>query len=502
MSRSLIELTRRWPFGWARRWRALSVIRTSTTRSLREEYFQFFAFFNNSQDADRRDESPRIDLWSDEQEQRKIDLKLEIEELKKKLATPTPELIAAQAEWLQSLQQEPEWTTISPVEAKAHSRKLDVGEDGWIVATGDKSDSEEYNLEFETDGQSVTGIRLEIPQEQKDNFVLSNVGASWSPLEDKGINARYVRVELPGNNRMLHIAELQVFSGDENIALKGKASQSSTDFVGKVEYANDGNTDGNYQKNSVTHTANQNDPWLEIDLGSAQTVDSVVVWNRTDNGAQISGRIKGYKLLLLDDARETVWEQTPEGVPSPSYQASTSGTVRLSFAAAFSDYNQAGFPAESVIASKPDKTKGWAIGGGTGQPHDLTLVFKSPKTFEAGRLRLRLEHSSVHKKHLLDHFRVSITPAPEISRWASLPNAIRSLVKKASELSDEETAQLADYYRSIAPALAGDRDRLTKRQQQLTGMKPYTTVPVHESSGGKPAAKNQNSAARQLPRNG
>lgn len=56
-----------------------------------EEYFRMFAFFNNSQDADRTDESPTIGLESSEQRLRKEHLETEIAELKRQnAAMPLP----------------------------------------------------------------------------------------------------------------------------------------------------------------------------------------------------------------------------------------------------------------------------------------------------------------------------------------------------------------------------------------------------------------------------
>ena len=67
---------------------------------------------------------------------------------------------------------------------------------------------------------------------------------------------------------MIHLAEIQAFSDGENVAASGKATQSSTGYGGEAKRVNDGNTNGDYQENSVSHTASSTDPWVEIDLGS------------------------------------------------------------------------------------------------------------------------------------------------------------------------------------------------------------------------------------------
>ena len=45
---------------------------------------------------------------------------------------------------------------------------------------------------------------------------------------------RYVRIVLPGRNRSLRLAEVQVFSGGENVAPKATATQSSTVSGGAI----------------------------------------------------------------------------------------------------------------------------------------------------------------------------------------------------------------------------------------------------------------------------
>jgi len=60
------------------------------------------------------------------------------------------------------------------------------------------------------------------------------------------------------------------------------ASQSSTDFGGAASRAIDGSTDGNWNAGSVTHTAKQDYPWWQLDLGRVESVAQVTLYNRTD----------------------------------------------------------------------------------------------------------------------------------------------------------------------------------------------------------------------------
>ncbi|MEM6800356.1 MAG: LamG-like jellyroll fold domain-containing protein [Bacteroidota bacterium] len=72
-----------------------------------------------------------------------------------------------------------------------------------------------------------------------------------------------------------------------NLALNKTATQSSTwptsngrtfDAMNAV----DGNTNGNSFGNSITHTANDQNAWWEVDLGEVYDLSSIKVWNRTD----------------------------------------------------------------------------------------------------------------------------------------------------------------------------------------------------------------------------
>ncbi len=116
------------------------------------------------------------------------------------------------------------------------------------------------------------------------------------------INGRYVRVQLTGN-QPLNLAEVEVLSSDSTYATnyaKGKqAIQSSTGHGGDASRAVDGNTNGWYYDNSVSHTAGgENNPWWEVDLGSSQSFQRVRLWNRTDGWTD---RLANYWIFVSDE---------------------------------------------------------------------------------------------------------------------------------------------------------------------------------------------------------
>jgi len=130
------------------------------------------------------------------------------------------------------------------------------------------------------------------------------------------VAGRYVRVELAGSDRVLSLAEVEVFSGGENIAPKGRATQSSThNHISNpsAEKAIDGNTNGDFGVRSTTHTNGETDPWWELDLGIGKGLYKIVIWNRL--GASVRSQLDGFKLSVLDGDREVVWERTYQKAP-------------------------------------------------------------------------------------------------------------------------------------------------------------------------------------------
>ena len=446
------------------------------------EYYQMFDFFNQSEDTDKKDERPFLALWEPEQEKQKVDWSARISELKNILKTPTPALKTEQETWLKKFQKEPEWTALKPIAAEGKSTKLEISKEGSIVAQGkEKAETDTYSITLAVPEKptTLTALRLEIAPEQTDNFVLSQISARWIPDEKTSPKGQFLRVSLPGKGKMIHLAEVQIYSGGENVALKGTAKQSSTYLDAAAKRAIDGNTDGDYAKGSVSHTGtNDTNPWLEIDLGAEKAIDKITLWNRTDS-TSLEQRLAGYEISLLNAKREVIWKQTPKDVPKPSSEFSPSGVRDLSFTVATATHEQEGFPASAVLTAKADKKKGWAIAGGTGKRQELSLITKSPVNVDGGKIVVTLPQTSEHKSHLLTHFSFSVASDSNVLEWAKMPVDIRNTVKRDSgKLTPKEHTILADHFRTIAPSLNSQRTELAKVEKQLAGAKPRTTIPV------------------------
>jgi putative heme-binding domain-containing protein len=136
--------------------------------------------------------------------------------------------------------------------------------------------------------------------------------------KSKTVLGRYVRVELPGRQRTLTLAEVEVYSDGRNVALQGKATQSSTAHGGTANKGIDGNTSGKYGDGGQTHTREgTNNPWWEVDLGTECPIDRVVIFNRTDGN--LNSRLKNYILKVLDKDRSVVFEK--RRLPTPEVKA-------------------------------------------------------------------------------------------------------------------------------------------------------------------------------------
>ncbi|MBA4189567.1 MAG: dehydrogenase [Planctomycetaceae bacterium] len=141
----------------------------------------------------------------------------------------------------------------------------------------------------------------------------------------KGATGRYVRIELPGKQRTLTLAEVEVFSDGVNVARKGKATQSSTAAGGAANKAIDGNTSGNYNDGGQTHTQEgTDDPWWMVDLGNDLPIEKIVVWNRTDGA--LGTRLKDFTVRVLDAKNQEVFRSDKNPTPKEKAEITVGAT--------------------------------------------------------------------------------------------------------------------------------------------------------------------------------
>ncbi|WP_344246647.1 glycosyl hydrolase family 95 catalytic domain-containing protein [Isoptericola hypogeus] len=111
----------------------------------------------------------------------------------------------------------------------------------------------------------------------------------------------------------------------ENLARGKPSSQSSVVSGGVPSRAVDGDTDGVWGNGSVTHTASQNQPWWQVDLGSSQPIGEIAVWNRTDC---CSDRLSDYYVFVSENpiTARTVEEVLAQPGVEAYHQQGTAGS--------------------------------------------------------------------------------------------------------------------------------------------------------------------------------
>ncbi|MEJ1336373.1 MAG: discoidin domain-containing protein [Candidatus Sedimenticola sp. (ex Thyasira tokunagai)] len=83
-----------------------------------------------------------------------------------------------------------------------------------------------------------------------------------------------------------------------NVALGGTATQSSNydAVMGLANLAIDGNRNGHWLTESVTHTLHDSGAWWQVDLGASYDISEILVFNRTDC---CSDRLDPFSLSIL-----------------------------------------------------------------------------------------------------------------------------------------------------------------------------------------------------------
>ena len=463
-----------------------------------DEYFQVFAILNNTEDADRGDDSPKLQLFTPEQKARREVLTARLAELQHVLSTPTPELQQSQSQWEQRLQAPANWMRLPPSSANRSSgQSVQLETDGTIFLPA-PAEKDNTTVEIPVAAladtpllreQGIAALQIETIPSNKlpgngagyggGNFVITEVRAQLIPATNAPAPAKFLRIQIPGDAKILSLAEVQVFSGGTNIAGDGTATQSTTDFEGPARLAIDNNTDGNFQNKSVTHTAISKDPWWELELRTAAPVEKIAIWNRIGNG--IHTRLANFTIQVLDADRKELWATTVADAPNPSAEFSPANYRDIRFIAAAADFQQPGFSPDEVLDGKTEPENGWAVGGKGNEPHSLTLVPDAPISVgDGGTLRITLEQNSPYASHLLGQFRLLATTNPAAIERARVPAGLLAVLQQpAAQRPAADSDALAEFYRrEAAPELAAARTELAALQKEFDSTQPGASVLV------------------------
>ncbi len=372
----------------------------------------------------------------------------EIQQLQAQLLVSTPQLTAPQKTW----ESQAKWEELAP--ASAHDSHSSTA-----TLTGNPQDSEGSRpLEYHTSLTGISGLRLELLPDRQPSADSDRAAALASLPQSLTVTAqredgqplrgRFVRIEIPGRTEFLHMAEVQVCSGDQNIAPQGVASQSSTGMEAVASRAIDGVTDGSWGSNSVTHTGHEPDPWWEVDLQSVAPIQRIVIYNRTDG--ELENRLSDFRVSLLDETRQAVWQERIAEPPNPRLTLDLS-PMRVELVQTLVEWT-ASYPTDDAQES----ARQVAI-----------LQTRRPAGYPQGTLfRLAFPANRPGDRTFQERLRFSVTASdPPLTDIP--PSLARIIATPESQRTAEQTAALAAFYRSIAPELEPVRQRLLQLQKQL-----------------------------------
>ena len=467
------------------------------------EYFRLYAFLNNTADSDKKDESPVLSFTTAEQKAQRAQWEAELSATDAKFKTPPASVIAGAEKWAREFPAKLDWSSPQPAVAKAKSgAAVETQPDGTITVPKNDAKTDTYTVELPL-GAAGTPSALRIESLPADtlpgkgaghgggNFVVTRVRASMvPPAVTKGPIARYVRIELPGKNKILQLAEVEVFSDGRNVAPGGEATQSGTFADADARRAIDGNTTGEYANGSVAHAAEGDDRWWEVDLKADYALERIAVWNRTE----LPERLKGFRVVALDAKRQPVWERAGNEAPAKTVSFTVNGSREIAFSTAITDFTQADFDEQGVLTDTPKDAKpkaakkqpGWAVGGATTKPHTLTLLASKPVDAPAGsRIVVMIEHESKFEKMTLGRFRVAATSDPRVAMHVRTPVDVLGILAVAEDRRDAaQRERVKDYFaRQLAPEMKGEREKLAALRKQIEGM-TAVTVPVMRDLAG------------------
>lgn len=148
---------------------------------------------------------------------------------------------------------------------------------------------------------------------------------------DASKTVRSVQLPLVGSQVGAGVPAMHVFAvglaGTQDLALGKPATSSSVAFDGAPGRAVDGDTNGVYFNNSLSHTGLDAQAWWQVDLGATGPVSTINVWNRTDC---CSERLDDFWVFVSStpfDTSLTPAEQAAQPGVWSSHQTGDSGEV-------------------------------------------------------------------------------------------------------------------------------------------------------------------------------
>ncbi|MCA9141165.1 MAG: PSD1 domain-containing protein [Planctomycetaceae bacterium] len=126
------------------------------------EYYEFFAFFNQTEDADRPDDAPRTNTPTDEQETARAALVQQLAAVRKEYEQTNEEYLAARNDWEKSAAGTTLWEHLQTSNAVSEGgATLTIQKDRSILASGELPKTDTYAISANNPSTKLTAIRLE-----------------------------------------------------------------------------------------------------------------------------------------------------------------------------------------------------------------------------------------------------------------------------------------------------------------------------------------------------
>ena len=164
------------------------------------EYFQMFAIFNQSEDADRRNEAPIIQVMGDQNKKQVAHISAEIAKLKKEMEPAATLDLEAFAEWEAALKAKVgRWDVLTPRKMTAVSgANFKAGSDGSVLVSGKTAGTDDYTISASSKLKKITAIKIEALAYDKlgsggpgrnGNFVINEVELTSGKTKASFLNA-------------------------------------------------------------------------------------------------------------------------------------------------------------------------------------------------------------------------------------------------------------------------------------------------------------------------
>lgn len=426
------------------------------------DYYSLFAIFNQTADTDLADDSPRLASPTEQESQELDRLRRQLAPLVAQRDRFEPSYTADRLKWEEGVRRSDQsWVVLHPSAASAlGGTELAVASTGTVEARGEHTTTNRYHLEFDSLPAGIRSFRLQaLPMQingipalgraPDGHLTLNEVQFEVHPKHVLLPQARFVRIQLQGPKRILSLAEVEVFSDDPNIGLKGKPSQSSTIAGGGAELALDAIVNGAFTKGSVTQTQASRDPWWELDLGKEITIDRMAIWSRTDS--DFDDALRDYHIELLDTDRQVKWTRSFQTASRPVQKLEFNGVRVLQVRTATVSHSDEGTSGSHLIDH--DQETGWRVNSELDQPQEVVFSLFDPLDLNPrDKLVLRIDQSRRDRASLA-RFQMFGSASNEAA--FAVPASVRSaLAVPPAERSLRQHQDTGSFYWKFTPQYA------------------------------------------------